>query len=63
MLTACKMYRELEEHKTVGLTINAMNLGSNMKTKVKTWSRKDLSCQQTDIWDIEVVDSSVYLGT
>jgi hypothetical protein len=31
------MYRELEEHnKTVGLTINAMNLGSNMKTKVMT---------------------------
>ena len=48
------MYRELEEHiKTVGLTINAMNLGSNMKTKVMTQSRKDLSHQQTDIQDMK----------
>jgi hypothetical protein len=58
------MYRELEEHtKTVGLAINAMNLGRNIKTKVMTQSRKDFSCQHTDIQDIEVVDSSIYRGT
>jgi hypothetical protein len=34
-----------------------------MKTKVMTQSRRDISFQQTDILDIEAVDSFIYLGT
>jgi hypothetical protein len=33
-----------------------------MKTKVVIQSRRDVSCQQTDILGIEVVDSFTYLG-
>jgi hypothetical protein len=34
-----------------------------MKTKVMIQSGRDISCQQTDILDIEAVDSFIYLGT
>jgi hypothetical protein len=57
MQTLEKIYRELEEHtKIIGLTINTM------KTKVMIQSRRDVSCQQTDILGIEAVDSFTYLG-
>jgi hypothetical protein len=55
MQTLEKIYRELEENtKAIGLT---------MKTKVMIQSRRDVSCQQTDILDNEAVDSFTYLGT
>jgi hypothetical protein len=58
MQTVEKIYSELEEHtKIIGLTINTM------KTKVMIQSRRDVSCQQTDILGIEAVDSFTYLGT
>jgi hypothetical protein len=58
MQTFEKIYRGLEEHtKTIGLTIKTM------KPKVMIQSRRDVSCQQTDILDIEAVDSFTYLGT
>jgi hypothetical protein len=50
-------YRDLEEHSKIGLTINTM------KTKVMIQSRRDVSCQQTDVLGIEAVDSFTYLGT
>jgi hypothetical protein len=57
MQTVGSICRGLEEHsKTVGLVINAM------KTEV-IQSRTDLSYQQTEIQDIEVVNSFTYLGT
>jgi hypothetical protein len=34
-----------------------------MKTKLTIQSRRDASCQQTDILDIEAVQSFTYLGT
>jgi hypothetical protein len=58
MKTAEKIHRELEEHtKTIGLMINTM------KKKVMIQSRRDLSCQQTEIQNIEAVNSFTYLGT
>jgi hypothetical protein len=57
MQTVEKIYRELEElTKIIGLTINTM------KAKVMIQSRRDVSCQQTDILGIETVDSFTYLG-
>jgi hypothetical protein len=58
MQTVETIYSELEEHtKIIGLTINTM------KTKVMIQSRRDVSCQQTDILGTEAVDSFTYLGT
>jgi hypothetical protein len=57
MQTVEKIYRDLEEHSEIGLTINTM------KTKVMIQSRRDVSCHQTDILGTEAVDSFTYLGT
>lgn len=55
--TVGKLHRELEEHKTVGCTINTT------KTNVTIQSRRDLNCKQMEIQDIAAADCFTYLRT
>ena len=58
MQTVGMIYRELDHHTdTIGLRIRIM------QTEVTIQSRKDLTHQQTEIWDVEAVDSLPNLGT
>lgn len=57
MQTVGKLHRELQEHKTVGGTINTK------KTNVTIQSRKDLNCKQMEIQDIAAADGFTYLRT
>lgn len=63
----CKQLQDVQRargtHQDSRTQINAMNLGSNMKTKVMTQSRKDFKSPANRYTGHEITDSSTCLGT